>query len=76
MNDVHLIRDEGAAGASMVMMIAVLIVAGIAVILGVLAYNGQLFRASTVPADQGTTVNIEGDLNVPPAQNPGNGSNY
>ncbi len=75
MNDVHLIREEGAASASIVMMVAVLIVAGIAVILGALAYNGQLFRAAA-PADQGTTVNIEGDLNVPPAQSPGGDSSY
>ena len=67
--------DDSNVSASMVMMAAVFILIGIAFILLALAYNGSFFRATT-PEDQGTTVNIGGDLSVPMTSAPGGGTNY
>ncbi|NOS67592.1 MAG: hypothetical protein HOO67_04485 [Candidatus Peribacteraceae bacterium] len=58
----HIHEDSGSA--SIVMMVALVIILAIAAGIGFLAYNGTLFSAA---ADQGSDINIEGDVNLPPS---------
>lgn len=68
MAEVHHIHDapnDSGVGVALVVIIAMLAVAAFAYI----AYSTNFFRGAA-PADGGTNVTIEGDLNVPQT-NPG-----
>lgn len=65
MAEVHHMHEGDATGNSVALLAVVLIVIALAAVLAVLAGSGAFFRATT-PADQGSELEIRGDVNIPP----------